>query len=218
MHGADGLRHGRRRQRKDSRGSELIIASADKDDPRPVWVGCWGGANNVAQAIWSVSKTRSKEELAAFLRKLRVFDILGQEDAGAWIAKNYPDVVYIRATGVFGWQPEKNGQYQREDIQSHGPLGEVYPDTQWASEGDTPTFMHVYPNGLNDPEKLDQGGWGGRFSLKKKVGIRSMKPVKNESEYDPYMMYGNTKEGYSRAWFCRCYLLRSRQDRRIKRG
>ncbi|TWU62968.1 nucleoside hydrolase-like domain-containing protein [Crateriforma conspicua] len=180
---------------KDSRGSDLIIASVDKDDPRPVWVGCWGGANNVAQAIWKVKETRSKDELAAFLSKLRVFDILGQDDAGAWIAKNFPDVVYIRATGVYGWLPEKNGEYQRNDIQSHGPLGAVYPDTKWATEGDTPAFMHVFPNGLNDPDKIDQGGWGGRFSLEKKAGIRSMKPVQNESDYDPYLMHGNTPEG-----------------------
>ena len=173
----------------------MIIASIDKDDPRPVWVGCWGGANNVAQAIWKVRKTRSKDELSEFLSKLRVFDILGQDDAGAWIAKNFPEVIYIRATGVYGWQPPKNGDYQRNDIQSHGPLGAAYPDTKWATEGDTPAFMHVYPNGLNAPEKIDHGGWGGRFSLTKQSGIRSMKPVTNENEFDSYLMYTNTAEG-----------------------
>ena len=126
-----------------------------------------------------------------------MFDILGQDDAGAWIAKNFPDVFYIRATGVYGWQPPKNGDYQRNDIQSHGPLGAVYPDTQWATEGDTPAFMHVYPNGLNDPDQIDQGGWGGRFELTKKSGIRSMKPVTNEGEFDPYYMFANTAEGAS---------------------
>ncbi len=181
---------------KDSPGSDLIIRSVDKDDPRPVWVGAWGGANNIAQAIWKVRATRSKEELNQFLSKLRVFDILGQDDAGAWIAKNFPEVLYIRATGVYGWQPPKNGEYQRSDIQSHGPLGAVYPDTQWATEGDTPAFMHIYPNGLNDPDRIDQGGWGGRFSLKKNIGIKSMRAVKEEErQYDPYEMYGNTSEG-----------------------
>ena len=178
---------------KDSPGSELIIAAVDKDDPRPVWVGCWGGANNVAQAIWKVRETRSAAELGEFLSKLRVFDILGQDDAGAWITKNFPDLLYIRATGVYGWQPSDS--YLRTHIQSHGPLGAVYPDRKWATEGDTPAFMHVYPNGLNDPDKIDQGGWGGRFSLTKKSGIRSMRPVTNEGTYDPYFMYGNTSEG-----------------------
>jgi hypothetical protein len=182
---------------KDSKGSDLIITAADKDDSRPVWVLFWGGGNTLAQAIWKVRKTRSEADLAKFLGKLRVFDILGQDDAGAWIAKNFPDLLYIRATGVYGWQPPKNGSYQRTDIQSRGPLGAVYPDSKWATEGDTPSFMYVFPNGLNDPDKVDQGGWGGRFSLTKKAGIRSMSGVKKETEtmYDPYYMYGNTAEG-----------------------
>ncbi len=183
---------------KDSPGSELIIASVDKDDPRPVWVMGWGGMNNVAQAIWKVKESRSQKEFEQFLSKLRLFDILGQDDAGAWIAKNFPDVFYIRATGVYGWAP--SDEYLDEHIQNHGPLGAVYPDRKWATEGDTPAFMHIYPTGLNDPEKIDQGGWGGRFSFSKKEGIRSMsgvKKIKEEAEliYDPYFMYANTEEG-----------------------
>ncbi|WP_198513444.1 nucleoside hydrolase-like domain-containing protein [Confluentibacter lentus] len=185
---------------KDSPGSELIIASVDKDDPRPVWVMGWGGMNTVAQAIWKVRESRSPGELKKFLSKLRLYDILGQDDSGAWIAKNFPEVFYIRATGVYGWQATKNGEYYKEHIQNHGPLGAEYPDTKWAPEGDTPSFMHVYPNGLNDPDQIDQGGWGGRFSFDKKAGIRSMSEVKKinengETQYDPYYMYGNTSEG-----------------------
>jgi len=185
---------------KDSPGSDLIIAAVDKDDPRPVWVMGWGGMNTIAQAIWKVRETRSPEELEKFLSKLRLFDILGQDDAGAWIAKNFPQVFYIRATKVYEWQPPKNGKYQKEDIQSHGPLGAAYPDTKWATEGDTPAFMHVYPNGLNDPEQIDHGGWGGRFSFEKQEGIRSMSEVHKieedgETQYDPYFMYGNTPDG-----------------------
>jgi hypothetical protein len=185
---------------KDSKGSELIIAAADRNDRRPVWVQFWGGGNNLAQAIWKVRKTRPEAELAKFISKLRVFDILGQDDAGAWLARNFPDLLFIRATDVYGWQPPKNGSYQKNDIQSHGPLGAVYPDTKWATEGDTPAFMHVFPNGLNDPDKIDQGGWGGRFSLTRKFGIRSMSEVakidrQGETHYAPYLMHGNTTEG-----------------------
>jgi hypothetical protein len=158
----------------------------------------WGGMNNAAQAIWKVRETRSERELNKFLSKLRLYDILGQDDAGAWIAKNFPDVFYIRATGVYGWQP--SDEYLDEHIQNHGPLGAVYPDRKWATEGDSPAFMHVYPNGLNDPDQIDQGGWGGRFSFTKKAGIRSMSEVAKikedaEPQYDPYYMYGNTDEG-----------------------
>lgn len=183
---------------KDSPGSQLIINAGDKDDPRPIWVMGWGGMNTIAQAIWKVRETRSTAELNRFLSKFRLYDVLGQDDAGAWIAKNFPDVFYIRATGVYGWAP--SDQYIDTCIQNHGPLGAVYPDRKWSTEGDSPAFMHVYPNGLNDPEKIDQGGWGGRFSFTKKAGIRSMSEVAKinreaEPRYDPYYMYGNTAEG-----------------------
>lgn len=176
---------------KDSRGSDLIIDAVDSKDSRPVWVMGWGGMNNVAQAIWKVRETRSKKELKRFLSKLRLIDILGQDDSGAWIAKHFPQVFYIRATAVYNWQP--SDEYLVEHIQSHGPMGSVYPDRKWATEGDTPAFLYVFPNGLNNPERIDQGSWGGRFSFVKQAGIRSMSAVDSvsETQFDPYYMYGN---------------------------
>ena len=53
----------------DSPGSELLIRLADEDDPRPIYVAAWGGANTLAQAIWRVKQTRSAEELKRFVRK-----------------------------------------------------------------------------------------------------------------------------------------------------
>ena len=183
---------------KSSPGSDLIIATVDRDDPRPVWVMGWGGMNTVAQAIWEVRETRSAEELSEFLSKLRLFDILGQDDAGAWIAHTFPEVFYIRATEVYGWQP--TDAYLDEHVQNHGALGAVYPDRIWATEGDTPSFLHVYTNGLNDPERIGQGGWGGRFDTTERAGIRSMSEVAKidanaETQYDPYYMSGNVPVG-----------------------
>lgn len=34
-------------------------------------------------------------------------------------------------------------------------------------EGDTPSFLHVLPNGLNDPTVANQTGWGGYFVWEK---------------------------------------------------
>ena len=45
----------------------------------------------------------------------------------------------------------------------HGPLGELYPDTAYIMEGDTPSFLCLIPNGLNAPEHPEWGGWGGRY-------------------------------------------------------
>ena len=63
----------------DTPGSNLIIKLVDEDDPRPLWITCWGGGNTLAQAIWRVKKERSAEELKKFLHKLRVFTITDQD-------------------------------------------------------------------------------------------------------------------------------------------
>ncbi|NND05859.1 MAG: DUF1593 domain-containing protein [Saprospiraceae bacterium] len=46
-----------------SRGARLIIDAVDKPDHRPVWCLVWGGANTVAQAIWTVRHERDDEAL-----------------------------------------------------------------------------------------------------------------------------------------------------------
>lgn len=86
---------------KDSEGSEWIIAVVDRKDPRPVWIAAWSGLNTLAQALWKVSHTRTRKQVEAFVRKIRVYDVLGQDDAGAWITKNYPDLIYIRNTSIY---------------------------------------------------------------------------------------------------------------------
>ncbi|MGK6353546.1 nucleoside hydrolase-like domain-containing protein [Parapedobacter sp. DT-150] len=183
---------------KGSAGSELIIRMVDKNDPRPVWLNAWGGSNTIAQALWTVKTTRTEAELAKFIKKIRVFDILGQDDAGAWIAKTFPGLIYIRAKSIYGWAP--SDEWVKTHIQSHGPLGAVYPNRRWATEGDSPAFLHVWAHGLNDPDALDQGGWGGRFNTKKTSDIRVMDitartPGFDEKRYDPYYMFTNTSEG-----------------------
>lgn len=183
---------------KDSPGSELIIAAVDKrGDDRPVWLAAWGGTNTIAQALWKVKNTRSERAFNKFAAKIRIYDILGQDDAGAWIAKNFPDVVYIRNKQVYGWGPSDD--WIRENIQSRKPLGDHYPDRIWAPEGDSPSFFYVYANGLNVPEEINYGGWGGRFSQEKQSGIRGMDFIvrsgKDETQYDPYYMYVSSQEG-----------------------
>ena len=182
---------------KDSEGSEWIIREADKNDPRPVWISAWSGLNTLAQALWKVQKTRSEEELNEFVNKLRVYDVLGQDDAGAWIAKNFPNLIYIRNNEIYGWGP--SDEWIKTNVQSKGILGGMYPDRIWASEGDSPAFMYCLSNGLNEPEHPDWGGWGGRFDTKRKENMRGMDWVaKNgldEACYDTYFMIPPSQEG-----------------------
>lgn len=185
-------------QGKDSPGSELIISAVDKkNDRRPVWIAAWGGTNTIAQALWKVKHTRSEKAFKKFADKIRIYDILGQDDAGAWIAKNFPEIVYIRNKEVYGWGP--SDEWTKQNIQSCLPLGKHYPKRIWATEGDSPSFFHVYANGLNVPDSLEYGGWGGRFNRQKVSGIRGMDFIvrsgKDETQYDPYYMHGSSKEG-----------------------
>ena len=49
--------------------------------------------------------------------------------------------------------------------QGHGPLGALYPDVAYGMEGDTPAWLMLIQNGLNNPEHPNWGSWGGRYEL-----------------------------------------------------
>ncbi len=209
-----------------SAGSRLIIDAVDKDDPRPVWLLAWGGTNTIAQAIWTVSQTRSQEELEAFLQKIRVYDLAAQDDAGAWMAKTYPQLFLIRNVLAYkgmsfrfssdAWNHTRGGdetvvtrEWVRENIQEgHGPMGELYPDALHIWEGDTPTYFYVMPNGLNDPEKQWQGSWGGRFTREKQKNVNivaqeyagadcSKGCFVNESLFLDYWLYADAEDTWT---------------------
>jgi len=165
---------------KDSPGSDAIIHALEKNDPRPLWVTIWGGANTLAQALCKIKQTRTPEAAARLTSKLRVYAISDQDDSGIWIRKTFPDIFYIVSPGGYGnatWGGMNNVEpgFDNSEIsnewiarniqQGHGPLGAKYPDVGYALEGDTPSFLSLIPNGLNAPEHPDWGGWGGRYVL-----------------------------------------------------
>jgi len=173
----------------DSEGSELIIKAVDKDDPRPVWVLVWGGPNCLAQALWKVKATRTPSETAEFVSKIRVYTISDQDDSGPWLRKTFPELFYIASPGIhdygayhFGtWSgisgDKIHGRFAGANfeivdnpwldthIRSKGPLGKQYPHMEFLMEGDSPSFMHLIHNGLEDPEHPNYGNWGGRYEF-----------------------------------------------------
>ena len=149
---------------------------ADEDDPRPIYVAAWGGANTLAQAIWRVKQTRSAEELKRFVRKFRLYTITDQDmqynmrmdraySSHMWLRQEFKDdLQFIWDEGTWQEQCElgkRNWQLHKDNIQGKGALGKEYPDYKWGVEGDTPSFLYVMPNGLNDPEDPHQAGWAG---------------------------------------------------------
>jgi len=177
---------------QDSKGSEWLIQCLKKKDTRPVYIQAWGGTNVLAQALWKMQRTLSKSELKKIVSKIRVYAISDQDDTGPWIRNNYPDIFYIVSpgyeengggqyhyaawTGISG--DKFHGRFDGPDFtlvdnpwldehirHNHGPLGAMYPHTDYLMEGDTPSFLGIVNNGLNDPEHPNFGGWGGRYEL-----------------------------------------------------
>ena len=160
----------------DSPGSELLIRLADEDDTRPIYVAAWGGANTLAQAIWRVKQTRSAEELKKFVRKFRIYTITDQDmqysmrmnrsySSHMWLRKEFADdLQFVWDEGTWQEQCElgkRHWQQHKDNIQGRGALGGEYPTYKWGVEGDTPSFLYVMPNGLNNPEEPHQCGWAG---------------------------------------------------------
>lgn len=166
-------------ENNDSQGSELIIQLVDEADKRPLWITVWGGGNTLAQAIWRVKQTRTEREFHRFLRKLRVYTITDQDvpwgerhsnyafSSHQWMRREFEkELLFIWDESA--WLSQNgigagNWDEYATHIQKHGHLGMIYPKNKYGVEGDTPSFLHLLPNGLNDPEKPGQIGWGGYF-------------------------------------------------------
>jgi hypothetical protein len=170
----------------DTEGSECIIKAVDKNDSRPIWISVWGGTNTLAQALWKVRQTRTIDELAKFVSKLRVYTISDQDNSGPWIRKEFPDLFYVVSAGAYygraTWSGISGEQWYgfssaadttivsnrwllENIIENHGPLGAQYPKTDYIMESDSPSYMWLFNIGLNEPEKPNYGGWGGRYEL-----------------------------------------------------
>jgi hypothetical protein len=167
----------------DSEGSDWIINVLEEKDKRPLWICVWGGVNTLAQALYKIKNTKTETEAKKLIAKLRVYTISDQDDSGIWIRNNFPDLFYIVSPGddygsatwnainsyVNGINNDKisNNWLAQNIQQDHGPLGAAYPDVAYGMEGDTPSWLSLIPNGLNEPEHPNWGGWGGRYKLYK---------------------------------------------------
>lgn len=175
VYGMEGVGKG-----KDSEGSEWILKALANDDSRPLWISVWGGPNTLAQALWKIKETKSQAEAKKLIAKLRVYTISDQDDSGVWLRKNFPDLFYIVSPGGYGtstWRAisniipgvnndvVSNGWIAENIQQGHGPLGELYPDVAYSMEGDTPSWLMLIINGLNNPDHPNWGSWGGRYEL-----------------------------------------------------
>ncbi len=172
---------------KSSPGSKALEAAIERNDPRPLWICIWGGANSLAQALMDLRAGKSPQEMKELVARLCVYSISDQDDAGPWIRREFPGLFYIVTpsrpnsdnsyfatwTGISGDRYYRNcegadtsvvtNQWLDRNIRSKGPLGKLYPKFMFIMEGDTPSFLGLIDNGLNAYRRPDWGGWGGRY-------------------------------------------------------
>ncbi len=176
VYGMEGVGKG-----KYSEGSEWIVQQLIKKDDRPIWFSIWGGPNTLAQALYKIKETYSAQEAAKIYQKVRIYTISDQDDSGPWIRKTFPDIFFVVTPGYsysyatwLGMSTNAPGT-DRESVsnnwlakniqQGHGPLGALYPDVAYGMEGDTPAYLGLIENGLNNANHPNIGGWGGRYEL-----------------------------------------------------
>jgi Protein of unknown function (DUF1593). len=126
----------------DSPGSDMLIRLALEDDPRPIWVTAWGGANTLAQAIWRYKQTATPEQLKRFVKKFRLYTITDQDmhynmrtnraySSHQWLRREFKDdLLFIWDESAWGNQcglGKQNWSDYASLIQGKGEMGKVYP-------------------------------------------------------------------------------------------
>jgi hypothetical protein len=170
-------------------GAELIKNVLLDDDPRPVHILAWGGANTQANALWQIKTNHTAEEWQRAVDKARLYCIWYQDGGGSWIEENLPEIKiyeagapdkdaswryvwdYMSVAGKYKGRDSANPEYLQDMMdtpwltenirENHGALGAAYVQ-DYTSEGDTPSFMPCVDNGLLHHMDYTLGGWGGR--------------------------------------------------------
>ncbi|WP_299668708.1 nucleoside hydrolase-like domain-containing protein [uncultured Polaribacter sp.] len=145
---------------KSSDGSKLLAQAFEKDDERPIWIVVNAGSNTLAQALYDYELSHSTLELHKTISKLRVFENGAQDNAGAYICKQYPAIHWIRSnyqTYSYGGPkspPESStleigphfwGEYDysysgqndwliENVMKHHGSLGALYPERRFGKK------------------------------------------------------------------------------------
>ena len=163
-------------------GSQHIVkVLLDASDDHPVWLQAWGGTNTIARALKTIEEEHP-DQIEYVANKIRLFLIWEQDSTYQdyirphWAKYNITTIISDQFVAfAYHWEkilPEQTHNVFRGDwmnrhiLQDHGPLCALYKahdDGRFRSEGDSPAFLHVIPNGLRSVESPAWGGWGGRY-------------------------------------------------------
>lgn len=183
-------------------GVRLIIAAADREDPRPIWYGNWGcnsGArSNLRRALDKVQAERSAEDYARFAARFRIVTLDGpgpsrqghDDKIKLHVETGYPTLDGARWYHRFRPLTEKAGGFSvdRDVRKNHGALGALYTTPK---EGDSWSFIYLIPTGLSDPEQPTMGNWAGRY------GLRGDDPNNQNGPRGPQCYWANQSDAWN---------------------
>ncbi len=116
-------------------GSNHLISRVDASD-ETLHVSIWGGATDLAQALFDVKAARTPAETAAFIARLRVYAIADQDKVGTqqgtgeWIRQNFPTLRYLEAgpPSIQGQTALFRGMYQNDSTGGSGAKTQLVKD------------------------------------------------------------------------------------------
>lgn len=151
---------------EDTPGSDRIVEVLLEDDPRPVYLQAWGGANTALRAFEKI-KQQYPADYERAMKKAILYCIWYQDGAGNYIEKYHPGVTLLlnhHFSGSWDYGTMINSDNFVSQYLQNGknPLGMLYTQS-YISEGDSPSFLYSVENGLRSFEDPSFGGWGGRF-------------------------------------------------------
>ena len=214
----------------DSEGAQLIIRTLLDDDPRPVHILAWGGANTQANALWQIKEHYSAEDWARAVSKARLYCIWYQDGGGKWIEENLPEIVIYESGAPnrdggwrYVWDYMSVDHYFKDRLSQnppelqaimdkpwlaehittgHGPLCAAYPQA-YTSEGDTPSFMPLIDNGLEQHRDYRIGGWGGRPETVAGNHMQDGKDRNKDGALDTHWVFQRWLEAAQNDWAAR---------------
>lgn len=148
---------------KPTEASELIIACAKKDDPRPLYILGWGLLEDIAQAL---------HDAPEIVDKIRVNYVGGPNkkwglNAYQYIRENFPTLWIIEDNSTYrGWfnggfmdGDYANDTFVETHVKGHGALGDYfYKKGPKLKMGDTPTVAYFLRGVPENPEEESLGG------------------------------------------------------------
>jgi len=147
-------------------GSSWIVKCAKKKSSQPLWILCWGGLEDLAQALHDAPEIQNK---------IRVYWIGGPNkkwsaNSYAYIVANFPNLWFIEDNssyyGLFSHSDEPDSvtasNYYDKYIQDKSFLGKDFKNYYQGEVkmGDTPSLLYMMDGNPEDPTRES---WGGSF-------------------------------------------------------